>query len=310
MPCVYVQDAPLVLCIQQSYTKGGQQQPELLDGRTGAPVTLGQEGLALPAGQDRTQLLIRYAPMQEDPEGALGSIAITCTHAGMLLKAELSYTAKAVTTPKPGAVRKAGVSSGIGKQPPALSRSLKAPLPTKGSVSLSSKPSHTARDARDAHRRASADGSVHRDCSKSSMRANGDSDDFSSNDLLPDCDCGSGRGKDQGQPPLAPAPSTAPTQGARPSATKQLFPPQLNTAAGLPPQSLHQPPIFGAHTSHSSNDPTKPASAAAAALPPPPPAKSAAALRPPRMPFQPRSSLHLNASTSLPSSRYVRPLTI
>ena len=60
------QDAPLVLYVHQSYSKG-QKQPEVFSSLSGAPIVSGQ-GITIPVGSDRTQLLVHYAPSIEDGE--------------------------------------------------------------------------------------------------------------------------------------------------------------------------------------------------------------------------------------------------
>ncbi len=54
---------------------------------------------AIPDGHDRLELHVTYAPDAEDAEGTLGSISLSCTVGGLLLRGELSVTAKAVAAP-------------------------------------------------------------------------------------------------------------------------------------------------------------------------------------------------------------------
>ncbi|KAF5841191.1 hypothetical protein DUNSADRAFT_14022 [Dunaliella salina] len=328
------EDAPLMLHVHQSYTKGGQQQPEVLDASTGQPIQY-REAISIPAGQDRARLLVRYAPAYEDPEGALGSIALHCIHAGMLLKAELSYSARPVYTPKAGPVRKAGTSGSLSvscRLPapglPLRSASLKAPLPssTRSTAVGRSSAGAGATEGPDVHRRASADGaSLRRDSTLSSKpplrtqlskprdthaAAAGGSEEDGGTDVQLD----SSRKRDQGPPLASPTAMTSATDGiahSKPRATKQLFPPsqphpqqhpqhQQGSLPAMPSAQL--PPQHD--TDGSATRPHPHAAAAVASTPAPAAKTTSAAPRPPRMPHQPRPSLNLTSSSSMPSQRH------
>ncbi len=333
-----------MLHIHQTYTKGGPYQPEVLDGHTGAALPNGA-ALAIPAGQDRTLLLVRFSPTDADAdEGALGSIALHCVHAGMLLKAELSYSAKPARSqplPKPGlgGARKGSapgsLSSSCRLAPgPVRTTSLRAPLPTTKPTPGASKPGCAAAPAPTvaqdcSSRRGSAHGELRSEGGggargaltgashaaggaggrvETAGRAVGDDED----DVLPDCS----RARDQGPQPPQAAGGAAAHGGTKPRATKQLFPPPQGLQGmqpdppleGLParpigdaaaptlPQGLHGD--SAAATAHAAS-----AATAAAATMPPPAARLGAAPRPPRMPYQPRSSLHLSSSGSVPHPR-------
>ncbi|KAJ9507371.1 hypothetical protein QJQ45_006338 [Haematococcus lacustris] len=107
----FASDATVFVELQRWFSKG-KHPPKLLTGIGGEE--LGQQ-LCLAPGIDRFELWLCYSPESDDTEGVFGSISIQARVTGLVLKAELSVSGKAVLPPPDARPRASSASNVHGR---------------------------------------------------------------------------------------------------------------------------------------------------------------------------------------------------